>query len=444
MTDRPRLHLDPTKLDPSPSPKTRLSEDEDDDKDEQPPNATDEAPPTGVPAGGEGSSRESPNASFQPSISSSRRSVPRRQSTQASSRSRPYRSRHGNSSSTSVDSTTLHDHRDQPYSLGRNMSSATPRRRHISSSRPGTEEGGYSSDVTEHDEDQEGEDEDDETMRLVSASRGQRQSYAPWTKPRRQSVSEISGLLGSDDAFETYGSTSRPFTSSGVSPPKSGAGPRRSSPTRASKSQHRYSRIDRPSSVPSSVGSPPPRVIGRTFSIIGAGADGQLLSMPLAQRAQRRLTQSALLPHRQGGDVLIDIDSPRTPNDLSALPAAISQSPEQTTTHSSDASIRSKERRKTYKAEEDVCFPTEAPSSKAPWPDYSVLEEWAVEETKALDEGSAALRNEEGRFLLREGHRKVSEPVMVDGRYRRAYTFPSAITYHDVFFRHLLRKSDSA
>ena len=323
------------------------------------------------------------------------------------------------------------------------MSSATPRRRHFPSRRPGTEEEGYSSDVTEHDEDRGGEDEDDETMRLVSASRGQRQSYAPWTKPRRQSVSEASGLLGSTDAFEAYGTSNRPFTSSGVSPPKSGAGARRSSPMRASKSQHRYSHIDHPSSVPSSAGSPPPRVIGRTFSLIGTGADGQLLSMPLAPRAQRHRTQSTLLPHRQGGDVLIDIDPACTSNDLSILPAAISQSPEQSTTHSCDASIHSRERRKTYKAEVDVCFPTEAPSPKAPWPDYTVLEEWAVEETKALDEGNAALRNAEGRFLSREGHRKVSEPVMVDGRYRRAYTFPSAIAYHDVFFRHILRKSDS-
>ena len=440
MAERSHQHLHPLPTDLLPSPKTRLSEDEDDEDDEAP-KTIDQA---SVPGGGESSSRRSPiPPSFRPSTSSSRRSLARRQSTQASGRSRSYRSRHGNSSSTSIDSTTLLDHRDQPHSLGRNMSSANPRRRYFCSRRPGMEEGECSDVTDDHDEDQVGKDEDDETVRLMSASRGQRQSYAPWTKPRRQSVSEASGLLGSTDGFETYGSSSRPFTSSGVSPPKSGAGAQRSSPTRASTSQHRYSHINHPSSVPSSIGSPPPRVIGRTFSLIGTGADGQLLSMPLAQRAQRRLTQSAVLPPRQSGDILIDIDSPRSPNDLSALPAAISQSPGQSTTHSSAASIHSRERRRTYKAEEDVCFPTEAPSPKAAWPDYTVLEEWAAEESKALDEGSAAVRTPEGRFLLREGHRKVNEPVMVDGRYRRAYAFPSAITYEEVFFRHLIRKSDA-
>jgi hypothetical protein len=138
------------------------------------------------------------------------------------------------------------------------------------------------------------------------------------------------------------------------------------------------------------------------------------------------------LPALAGGDVLIDIEPPHSPNDLSALPAAISQSPPHSSIHSSSSSIRSRERRKTYKAEEDVCFPTEDPSPKAPWPDYTVLEEWAAEESKALDEGSSAVRNGEGGFLSREGHRKVSEPVMVDGRYRRAFTFPSAISYDEV------------
>ena len=81
-----------------------------------------------------------------------------------------------------------------------------------------------------------------------------------------------------------------------------------------------------------------------------------------------------------------------------------------------------------------MCFPTEEPSPKAPWPDYEVLEEWAAQEGKNLDEGSEAVRNGEGGVLSRDGHRKVSEPVMVDGRYRRAYTFPSAAPY-EVCFR---------
>ena len=290
-------------------------------------------------------------------------------------------------------------------------------------------EGDYSSDPTsERDEEQ--EEEDEETMRLMAAaSRGQRQSYAPWTKPRRTSVTEATGLLGSSERLDMYGSSSRPFTSSGVSPPK--LAPRRSSPTRSGKTTHRYSHINHPSSVPSSIGSPPPGRGGRAFSLVGTGADGETLSMQLAPRAQRRLTAQGL-PTRVAGDVLIDIEPSRSPNDLSALPAAISQSPPHSSTHSSSASIRSRERRKTYKAEEDVCFPTEDPSPKAPWPDYTVLEEWAADESKALDEGSAAVRNGEGGFLSREGHRKVSEPVMVDGRYRRAYTFPSAIAYDEV------------
>jgi hypothetical protein len=166
------------------------------------------------------------------------------------------------------------------------------------------------------------------------------------------------------------------------------------------------------------------------FSLVGTNADGEQVSMPLAQRAQRRLTQQNIPPRNQG-DVLIDIDPLDQPEaDLSTLPP-VSGSPGHSSTHSSVAgSIHS--RRKTYKAEEDVCFPTEEPSPKAPWPDYQVLEEWAAQESKSLDEGSAAVRDGEGGFLSREGHRKVSEPVMVDGRYRRAYTFPSSTAYDEV------------
>ena len=274
-------------------------------------------------------------------------------------------------------------------------------------------------------------------MRLMASAR----QFAPWTKPRRTSMDESSRLLGSSDRLDMqYGSSSaradRGDTgTTGTSPPKgAGYAGRRSSPTRGQgiKFSKRYSVINHPSSVPSSIGSPPPRA--RAFSLVGTGADGETVSMPLAQRAQRRLTQIAVPPRSQG-DVLIDIDDPCTqsPTDLSALPP-ISGSPGNSSIHSSSgASIHS--RRKTYKAEEDICFPTEEPSEKAPWPNYEVLEEWAAQEGKSLDEGSSAVRDGEGGFLSREGHRKVSEPVMVDGRYRRAYTFPTATTY-EVFLSH--------
>ena len=264
------------------------------------------------------------------------------------------------------------------------------------------------------------EQEDDETMRLMASAR----QFAPWTKPRRPSMDESSRLLGSSDRLDTYGSgSSRGDSRTGTSPPK---GARRSSPTRGPTFSKRYSLINNPSSMPSSVGSPPLRA--RSFSLVGTGADGEPLSMPLAQRAQRRLTQIHE-PHRSQGDFLIDIDEPPTqsPTDLSALPP-ITGSPVNSSMHSSSAgSVHS--RRKTYKAEEDICFPTEEPSPKAPWPNYEVLEEWAAEEGKALDEGSSAVRDGQGGFLSREGHRKVSEPVMVDGRYRRAYNFPSTAPY---------------
>jgi hypothetical protein len=357
--------------------------------------------------------------------SSSRRSIPNRQSQQL--RPRPYR--HGNSSSSSIDSTSLLDHRDQRQSLSRNMSiphthssSHVHDRRSSHFPRRPRPDGQYSSDeISDHNEPQ--EEGDDEPMRLLSA----RQLFAPWTKPRGQSVDESSRLLGvSSERLESYGSSSRPYTATGISPTRvTGL---RSSPTRTKYQQH-YTHINHPSSVPSSIGSPPPR--GRTFSLVGRGAGGETLFMPLAQRAQRRLTQ-VTIPSRSQGDVLIDIGEPppESPVDLSALPP-ISVSPEHSSTHSS-ASVHS--RRKTYKAEEDVCFPTEEPSTKAPWPDYKVLEEWAAQEGKSLDEGSAAVRDG-GGFLSREGHRKVSEPVMVDGRYRRAYTFPSANTYEVSPFR---------
>jgi magnesium transporter len=428
MADKARLHRFPLQTDPLPSPKTRLSEDEDADQDDHHRSASTPATDTPTPSSARLLNPLATGA-FRPQSSSSRRSIPRRQSSQgnppgSSSRSRPKHRRHGNSSSSSIDSTALLDHRNQPHSISRNMS-----HRRLYKQR----EGDYSSDATS-DQDEEQEQENEDTMRLMAAAaRGQRQSYAPWTKPRRTSVSEATGLLGSSDRLDMYGSSSRPFTSSGVSPPKSA--PRRSSPTKAA---HRYSHVNHPSSVPSSIGSPPPQRGGRAYSLVGTGADGEMLSMQLAPRAQRRLTTLGM-PSRVVGDVLIDIEpSFHSPNDLSALPAAISQSPPHSSIHSSSSSIRSRERRKTYKAEEDVCFPTEDPSPKAPWPDYTVLEEWAADESKALDEGSSAVRNGEGGFLSREGHRKVSEPVMVDGRYRRAFTFPSAIAYDEVSPKHSL------
>jgi magnesium transporter len=359
-------------------------------------------------------SSPSKTETYRPTSSSSRRqTIPH-------PHSRPYR--HGNSSSTSIDSTTFVDHRHHQQSLSRNMSipNAAVRRsrvgRRVRRSRP---DGQYSSDETsQHDEEQ--EEEDDETMRLMSQSvRGQ--SFAPWTKPRRPSMDENSRLLGSTDRLESmYGSHTR-----GTSPPRTG---RRSSPSGRQKS--RYSHINHPSSVPSSIGSPPFRA--RPFSLVGINADGEQVSMPLAQRAQRRLTQTIPNQPRSTNDVLIDIDplELEPSADLSALPT-ISTSPGHSSTHSSRAGS-THSRRKTYKAEEDVCFPVEEPPAKAKWwPDYEVLEEWAAQESKSLDEGSTAVRNGEGGFLSREGHRKVNEPVMVDGRYRRTYTFPSATPYCD-------------
>ena len=358
--------------------------------------------------------------------SSSNRSIPTRQGR----RSRPP-IHHRQSSSTSIDSTTFLDHRHQPQSISRNMSISHSvlhqhGRRPTRPRRP-RPDGQYSSDETsDHDEQQ--EEEDDETMRLMSQS-FHRQSFAPWTKPRRESLDESAHLLGPTERLDTYGS--RPQTrGTGTSPPTRAG--RRSSPTR-SKYAQRYSYINHPSSVPSSLGSPPPPGRPRQFSLVGTGADGETVSMPLAQRAQRRLTQSQELPGRPMGDVLIDIEAPEQPQtDLSALPP-ISKSPTPSSTHSTTAaSVHS--RRKTYKAEEDVCFPTDEPSPKAPWPDYEVLEEWAAQESKNLDEGSEAVRNGQGGFLSRDGNRKVSEPVMVDGRYRRAYTFPSAVPYEVCHF----------
>lgn len=395
------------------------------DQDRPTPSPTQQDPPPPTTATATAAEGTEDTSAFRPHSSSSRKSFSARQQQSSHRRARPYR--HGNSSSTSIDSTTFLDHRDQPQSLTRNMSiphthtafhTHDRRRSRFRKSHP---DGQYSSNETS-DRDEEQEEEDDETMRLMASAR----QFAPWTKPRRPSMDESSRLLGSSERLDMYGSSNfrGEARTTGMSPPR-GAG-RRSSPTRgAPKFSKRYSVINHPSSVPSSIGSPPPRA--RTFSLVGTGADGETVSMPLAQRAQRRLTQAAVPPRSQG-DVLIDIDEPTTPSptDLSALPP-ITGSPGNSSTPSSSASIHS--RRKMYKAEEDICFPTEEPSGKAPWPNYEVLEEWAAQEGKSLDEGSSAVRDGEGGFLSREGHRKVSEPVMVDGRYRRAYTFPSATPY---------------
>jgi len=369
---------------------------------------------------------------FRPQSSSSRRTIQYRKSL-----SRPRPQRHGNSSSTSIDSTALLDHRDQPQSLSRHLTipyttSQSHGRRSSHFPRRPRPDGEYSSDeISDHDDVQ--EEGDDETMRLMSMSARQ-QSFAPWTKPRPKSMDESDALLGSSEQLDTYGSSSRPFTSGG-SPSRTTAG-RRASPTKTTKYTPRFSLVNHPSSIPSSIGSPPPR--GRQISLVGTGADGEILSMPLAQRVQRRLTQTGVPSQSQGGDVLIDIEPPgKSATDLSALPPII-LSPEHSSIRSSSAgSLHS--RRRSHKVEEDVCFPTEEPSYKAPWPDYEVLEEWAAQESKSLDEGSAAARSGERGFFSREGHRKISEPVMVDGRYRRGHNFPSATAMYEVSFSIRLR-----
>lgn len=344
--------------------------------------------------------------------SSSRRSIAAR-----GGRSRLYR--HANSSSTSIDSTTFLDHRHQAMSLTRNVldiphttsTSHAKRRRHQTKQKP---DGDYPSDATsDHDEEQ--EEEDEETMRMLAGGSVHRQSFAPWTKPRRMSIdesNESTRLLGSQERLDSmYGTRSE--TWAGTSPPRQG----RLSIFSRQNPNKRYDYVNHPNSMPSSVGSPPRT---RQMSIVGTGADGQQLAMPLAQRAQRRLTQE--FP-RTRGDVLIDIESGEgTSADLSALPP-VSISPGHGSIHSTTESVHS--RRKKYNPEEDVCFPTEEPSPKSAWPDFEVLEEWAAQEGKSLDEGSAAVRDGEGGFL---GHRKVSEPVMVDGRYRRGYTFPAVLS----------------
>ena len=354
---------------------------------------------------------------LRPTSSNSRRTA--RPSSGHRRPSRPYR--HGNSSSTSIDSTTFLDHRDQPQSLGRNMSvsqrSVHDLTRRFHKSRKPLPDGDYPSDVSsEHDDMQ--EEVDDETMRII-AQANRHQSFAPWTRPRRPSTDETARLLSSE-RLDTYGSSSRGGgVLGGSSPPRGG---RRPSPPR----ERQYSHVNHPSSMPSSIGSPPPpmaRGQPRGFSIAGTGKDGEQVSMPLAQRAQRRLTTPGL----SHGDVLIDIEQPiPSAADLSTLPPALASSPGRSSTRSSDAgSVHS--RRKQYKPEEDVCFPTEEPSPKALWPDYEVLEDWAAEEGKGLDEGSSDVRESAGF-----GHRKVSEPVMIDGRYRRAQRFATSLPSYSV------------
>jgi len=278
--------------------------------------------------------------------------------------------------------------------------------------KPGPD-GEYSSGETS-DRDEEQTEEDQDMMRMMSDSYVHRQSFAPWTKPRRSSVDEAdesTRLIGPSDRLDSaYGTRSE--TWAGTSPPRQG----RLSIFSRQYTGKRYDHVNHPNSMPSSIGSPPPP--SRRISLVGTGAQGETVSIPLAQRAQRRLTQDFTKPR---GDVLIDIGGGQTSAaDLSALPP-ISASPGHSSTHSTAESVQS--RRKKHKAEEDVCFPTEETSPKTSWPDYEALEEWAAEEGKSLDEGSAALRYGEGTFL---GHRKVSEPVMVDGRYRRPYSLPAA------------------
>ena len=360
-----------------------------------------------------------PDAEARPQSAPSKPSRPQ-PSSRLSPQNRTRIFHHPNSSSSSIDSRG-HNRRPRPTSRDASVPHSTSHKHGRKSSnyhhQPRSDDCYSSDDHGDRVHDSENDNDKDRHARNFLSGSLARRSFAPWTKPRPLSVdAETTRLLGSAGGLDTYGILSRP---PGSSPPKSAGWRPRHQPL--------LSAINHPSSMPSSVGSPPfDTSPTRTFPLIGTTAEGEIVSVTRARRAQKR--HSFHLPSRPQGDDLTDLEAqePDLQGDLSELPP-ISLSPGALSARSSCGS--SLHRKKNHKAEEDVCFPAEEPSPKATWPDYNVLEEWAADEQKALDEGSANLRSGCGAYFAREGHRKVSEPVMVDGRYRRRHHFPTAVPF---------------
>jgi magnesium transporter len=178
-----------------------------------------------------------------------------------------------------------------------------------------------------------------------------------------------------------------------------------------------------PPSIPSSYASRRPSAeqlstsIGRIRnSISGKDENGDMLSMSMAQR---------VLEHARRGGPSACGSSPDHSNNLAHLPDVISTSPPQNR-RASQAPLRNfreeqadsafsepedgdKRGRIMSRAEEDVCFPLSDDGAVHGHIDFEELTEWAREQVEQKEDGST---NNEWR------HRKLSEPMLVNGKYR--------------------------
>lgn len=308
------------------------------------------------------------------------------------SNSQNERNRRTNSN-TSLDSEALfQDHRQVSHSLPRtsflkpkhaSMSSASGRRKstrgNYSNRSVKKSNLGRMNDVENVDEDTESSSDDERSGLIMKQKRDRRKSSS------QQSTRAFGGRRGS----ENYGSTA--VDANRLSPPNP----------------------NYPPSIPSSFGSrrgsqeqfgPNPRL---RESISGKDDTGAPVRVNMAQRVldyAHRRSSSAGQEHQESSSSLADL-----PDAISSSPPGNFRERPQDSAAEDDDETDKPRNRLMSRAEVDVCFPLSEETGHQGHIDFEELAEWSREQ---IDQ------KEDGGDHLEWRHRKLSEPMLVNGKYR--------------------------
>ncbi len=293
---------------------------------------------------------------------------------------------HRNLSNTSIESSSLLDHRQQAQSLPR-ASFLAPQRRHSKSGSNRTKKGFTKQKGAERQHSQlarpsyssSESDSGDEITPIMAKSK----------KTRRQSSSSVgyntmAGRRGSD-AGQDFDADRRQSVANPNYPP----------------------------SIPSSIGSrresrpsiSPTQIYG---SITGRDESG----IPLRINMAKRVMDYAASQGAQVGD-----EGPAKCVSIADLPNAVNTNSDKYDRYGSDVDNSGmtdtedlQRGRLQSRAQEDVCFPVTDSMKASGHIDYEELEDWAREQIEAKEGGHGS--------SLEWRHRKLSEPMLVNGRYR--------------------------
>ena len=304
-------------------------------------------------------------------------------------------------SSTSVDSEALfQDHRQHPQSLPRasflmprHSSVSTGARRKSNNTQKYQRRAARKSHLGQTNESLSEEDD--------SSSDDERSGLLPKQKSRRRKSSSQQSVKGFNARRESdnYGAISNDNQVSSINP-------------------------NYPPSIPSSFGShrdSQELLNGNSRirdSIAGRDDSGATVRVNMAQR---------VLDYAHRNSTIADHDNETQSNSLADLPDTISTSPPRPY-HSGDADsapedeVDNPRNRLQSRAEEDVCFPLSEEVGHQGHIDFDELAEWSREQIDQKEDGG---HNVEWR------HRKFSEPMLVDGKYRNRGGWTSSARNED-------------